>query len=75
MNATYQQSTSLKAHEVTVIMETGSNTITVHGQPVQAVLQACKQESLAKDLLHCNDCTYNAHNKIGEVETLGELIV
>ena len=52
-------------------METGSNTITVHGQAVQAVLQACKQESLAKDLLHCNDCTLNAHNKIGEVETLG----
>ena len=67
MHVTYQKSTSLKAHEVTGIMETGSNTITVHGQPVQAV----KQESLAKGLLHCNDCTYNAHNKIGEVETLG----
>ena len=49
MHAKYQQSTSLKAHEVAGIMEIGSNTLTVHGQPVQAVLQACRQESLAKE--------------------------
>ena len=69
MLAKYQQSTSLKAQEVAGIMEIGSNTLTVHGQPVQAVLQACRQESLAKDLLHGNDFTYNAHNEIGDVNT------
>ena len=129
---------SLEAKQVTGIVKTGSNAMTVHGQPAESskikpslehfiqwlkkypniilvahngrrfdfpvflsAVRSCgfmdilfqivcgfidsltvfrkkypgrscyKQEELAKDLLNC---TYNAHNAIGDVETLGSLI-